>query len=210
MADATQVPNTLLSHALLTNAATAAGLSVVGTEVSVAGYLSAQINVFYAAIEAIANDPGVDFILQGRQDTGATINENWVDLWTITAPTAAAVASEISGVEAIGETTIAVDADPTSAFLPGTDVYIEDTGTVTDGEWAKVAISATGANIVTLVDGLTRAKDAADTIWTQAMKASGQVSLDGISYVRMIIQNTDTSGVNIHYKATMISMSEIV
>lgn len=209
MADVTQAASTLLSHQLLTNAATAAGLSVVGSEVDVRTFLSATVYVYHAYIEAAANDPGIEYHLQGRWSTGTTVDEDWITLWTFQAGIAAAVAAEISGTEAAGETTIAVDADPTAAFTPGIEVYIEDTGTVANGEWSRVVLSTTAADIVNIVDGLTNAKDSADTIWTQASTFSGSVDLSGISYVRMIVVNRDGSGADVHFKAEMISFTDI-
>lgn len=210
MANVTQAASTLLAHQLLTNDATAAGLSVVGSEVDVKTFISATVQVYHAVIEAAANDPGVDYVLQGRWEPTASKNEDWVDLWTFTSGTTAAVASEISGTEAAGETTLAVDADPTATFTPGILCYIEDTGVVADGEWARVAISATGPDIVTIVDGLTNGKDSADTIWSQAETFAGSVDLSGLSYVRMIVVGKDTAGADIHFKAEMIAFTDFV
>lgn len=208
MADVTQSPATLLSHQLLTNAATAAGLSVVGTEVDVRTWIAARAYLYHALIEAATNSPGVEYKLQGRWSTGASVDEDWVDLLVFTSNTNAGVASEISGSEAAGQTTIAVDADPTATFTPGIEIYIEDTGTLANSEWGRVAISATAADIITLVDGLTNAKDAADTIWSGAQTFQGVVDLSGISWVRMIVQGFDTTGADIHFKAEMVAFTD--
>jgi len=212
MADVTQAASTLLPHAILINADSAAGFSVVGSEVDVRTYLSALVNVFYGPIEAVANDPGVRFILQGRQDTGASINENWAELWTFSAPTGVPVIANITGAEAIGQTAIGVDDDVTATYNAGDVVYIKDaSGGVgvfnAGGEWARVAHVA-AANI-DLVDGLTNAKDATDFIHNEAEIFAGSVDLSGLSYVRMIVQGGDASGGNIEYKATMIAFTDI-
>lgn len=209
MADVTQEATILLAHALLTNADSRAGLNFVGTEKDVRTFLSAQIYVYHAPIETAVNDPGIDYILQGRWSTGVNVNEDWIDLWKWTTGTVAAVAAEIAGAEAAGQTTIDVDADPTANFTPGSKIYIEDKGTVADGEWNAVAHSeAAGPDSVTILDGLTNAKDNVDTMWTQAESFSGSVDLSGISYVRMIVQGSDTTGVNFHYKAHMIAFTD--
>ena len=58
MADITQAASTLLAHQLLTNAASAAGLSFVGAEVDVRSNLSATVQVYHAVIEALSvNEP---------------------------------------------------------------------------------------------------------------------------------------------------------
>lgn len=206
MAAPVQGITTLLAHQLLTNDPTsAAAMSIVGTEVDVRTWLSAKVYVYHAVIEAAANDPGISYILQSRWSTASGLNEDWIPVWTFTSGSASGVASEITGTEAIGEQSIAVDADPTASFTPGTECYVEDTGVVADGEWGRVALSETSADIVNLVDGLTTAKDSADTIWTQAGTFQGTVSLAEVSWLRMIVQTTSTSaGADIHFKANMV------
>lgn len=67
MADVTQAASTLLAHVAITNADTAAGFSVVGTEVDVRTFLSATVMVYHAIVEATeSNDPGLQYILQGQ------------------------------------------------------------------------------------------------------------------------------------------------
>lgn len=210
MADVTQQDDTLLVHQLLTNAATAAGLSVVGSEVAVSSFVKSSVTVHHAVIEAAANDPGVDYVFQGRKSTSADLDEDWSDLWTFSSGTIASVAAEISGAEAADETTIAVDADPTGPFTLGRIIYIEDTVTVIDGEWARVAISAAGPDIVTIVDGLTNAKDAADTMWSQAEVFNGSFDVTGYHFVRMIVVGRDATGADIHFKAEMTSFTDFV
>jgi len=211
MADVTQQATTLLAHAAITNADTRAGLNFVGTEKDVQSFYEAMIFVYHAPVEPAASDPGIEYILQGRWSTDTNVNEDWVDLWKWTSGTTAAVVAEISGNEAAGQTTIDVDADPTATFTPGTKIYIQDRGTVADGEWNAVAHSeATSPDSITILDGLTNAKDSLDAINSQAETFAGSVSLTGIAYVRMIVQGSDTTGVNIHYKAEMIAFTDNV
>ncbi len=207
MADVTQETTVLLAHQLLTNADTAAGKTVKGTEKLVSSYLEATIRVYHALIEAAANDPGVQYIFQGRSG-GASENEDWVDIWRHVSATAAGVKADITGAEAAGETTLAVDADPTSAFSTGDIVYIKDV-TLSEGEWARVAHSETAANIVTILDGLTNAKGSSGEIWSGAEAVAMKVDLSGFNYVRMIVIGTDTTGANIHFKAEMIAFTDI-
>ena len=211
MADVTQAAITLIAHTSMTNAATRAGLNAVGADQDIRTYISGMVYVYHAIVEAAANDPGIDYILQGRWSTGATSDEDWIDLWTFTTGTTAAVAAVIQTTEAAAETTIGVESDPTAAFTPGTLVYIDDATATADGEWNRVAISEAGSPpVVTIVDGLTNAKAASDNIWTQAELFVGSVDLSGMSYVRMVVQGSDTTGANTHFKAHMVAFTDFV
>lgn len=206
MADNTQAASTLAAHQAHTHSTT--DVSQTNAEVDVRTWLRGQIYVYHANIETTANATGVDYLIQGRWTTGASVNEDWIDLIPFRTGTTAAVAAEISGAEAGGETTIAVDADPTAAFTRGADIYIADNGTVADGEWGKVSHSAAGPDIVTIVDGLTNAKDAADTMWTQAETFSALLDLSGLSWVRLLMMHTAATGSDIHFKAEMVSVTD--
>jgi len=208
MADVTQAASTLAAHQAHTHSVT--GVHVAGAEVDVRTMIAAMIYVYHANIETTANATGVQYILQGRWSTGGTVNEDWVDLVTFHTGVTAAVATEIAGNEAAGQTSIDVDADPTAAFLRGVDVYVEDKGTLADGEWGKCSHSVTGTpHTVNLVDGLTNAKDASDTIWTQAETFSALVDLSGLSYVRLLMLHTAATGSNIHFKAQMVAYTDL-
>ena len=208
MADVTQELTTLLDHAAITNADTRAGFSVVGTEKDVRTYLSADVIVYHAVVEALANDPGIQYILQGRMSTGANVNEDWADLWKFTSGTTAGVISNIGGTEGAAETTIAVDDDVTASYSEGDIIYAVDNSVVAASEWCRVAhISAT---IITIVDGLTNGKDAADFFFNQAEIYTGRVPLSGLSYVRMIVQGSDPTGANTHHKAEMTAFTDFV
>ncbi len=208
MADVTQAAHTLAAHQAHTHSTT--DVSQTNTEVDVRSMIEAMIYVHHANIETTANATGVQYILQGRWSTGATVNEDWVDLITFQTGTTAAVAAEIAGNEAAGQTSIDVDADPTAAFTRGINVYVEDKGTVADGEWGKCSHSVTGTpHTVNLVDGLTNAKDSADTIWTQAEVFAAMIDLSGLSYVRLLMLHTAATGSNIHFKAEMVAFTDI-
>ncbi len=207
MADNTQAAVTLLAHQLHTH--DVLDVSQVGTEQDVRSWFNGTIYIYHANIQVTANSIGVDYVLQGRYDTGATINENWVDIVPIRTGTTAADTQAISGTEAAGETTIAVGADPSVDFVPRDEIYILDTGTLADSEWAQVDHAATAPDIITLVDGLTNAKDSADSIFTQAERRTYDVELSGYSYVRMVMYHTAPTGSDIHFKAEMVAVTDI-
>lgn len=210
MADATKGNVTLLTHQSLINAATDAGLLVKGPEIDVESWLSIGVYVHHAIVEAAVNDPGIAYILQGRAPTAAGVDSRWVEIDRFTSATTAAVTSEITGVESIGSRVIEVDADPTASFSSGDNIYIQDTGVVADGEWASVAIAVTASDVITLHDGLTKAKDAADTIWSQAEEFYATYSLSEIRWIRMIVQNFDgATGANVHFAAEAVALQSI-
>lgn len=207
MADVTQAASTLLAHALITNEDTAAGLSVVGTEVDVRTFISATVIVYHAPIQITeSNSPGLQYILQGRWSTGANVNEDWADLWTFTTRTTAAQIANVGGTEAAGQTTIAVDDDKTATYSEGDIIYCVDNSTLADSEWCRIAHIST--TIITLVDGLTTGKDSADFFFNEAEIFTGDVDLTGLSYVRMIVQGSDPAGVDTHHKAEMIAFTD--
>lgn len=205
MADNTQAAVTLLSHQAHTHSIT--DVTAVGTEADVRTFLSAGIFVYHANIETTANATGVKYILQGRWPTASGVDEDWIDIVTFQTGTTAAVATEIAGTEAAGQTQITVDADPTAAFTRGIECYVEDKSVVADGEWARVDHSVAATDVF-LVDGITNAKDSADTIWTQAETYYTTIGLGNFSWVRMIMQHTAVTGSNIHFKAEMVEVTD--
>ncbi len=208
MADNTQLGTTLLAHQAHTHSLT--DVSIVGSEVDVRTNISAGLWVYHANVEVIANAEGVRYILQGRWSTASGLDEDWVDILTVLETgVTAAVAAEISGSEAVGETTIAVDADPTAAFTRGVPCYLRDNSVVADGEWGRVSHSAAAADIVTLVDGLTIAKDAADNMWTQAeSRYVSDIPLGNVSWIRMIVLHSALTGSNIQFKAELVEVTD--
>lgn len=209
MSDFTEGEQTLLSHQEHTHSTT--DVIQKGTEFDVRTFLSGTWFVHHANIETTANATGVKYVLQGRPyGSGASDNDiGWVDLVTFQTGTTAAVKADISGTEAIGQTAIEVDADPTASFLRGIEVYVHDAGTVADGEWHRCDHSATGADVVTLMDGLTVAKDSSDEIWTRAESFAAMVDLDGVAYVRALMLHTAATGSDIVFKSTLRYCSDI-
>ena len=206
MADNTQaivelIPPTAFTH----TAVTASGLTI-GADTDIRTFLSAGIYIYHAAVETVT-PLGVDYKIQLRYSAAATSDEDWVPVYTFTTGLTAAVAAEVAGSEAAGQRSIDVDADPTTAFTRGIKCYIQDTTTVADSEWGEVDFSA-AVTTVNLVDGLTNAKDAADTIWTQAETSYIELSLGHASYIRCIVQHAGATGPNIEFKVEMVELTD--
>lgn len=207
MADYTEAESTLLAHQEHTHLVT--DVIEKGSEVDVRTNLSATWYVHHANIQTTPNAQGVRYILQGRPEgSGAGDNDiGWVDLVVFQTSTVAAALAEITGTEAIGQTSLEVDADPSSDFDSGADVYVHDAGTVADGEWHKCDHSTSGAVII--MDGLIKAKDLDDEIWTNAEHFSALVDLDGIAYVRAIMVHLAATGSDIVFKSTLRRATDI-
>lgn len=207
MATFTQAAQTIFSHQAHTHSIT--DVSQVGSTLDVKTSLSGRVYFYHANIETTANATGVKYIIQGSWNTTSSVDEDWIDLITFQTGVTAAVATEIAGTEAIGQTQITVDADPTAAFTRGIRCYVEDKGTVADGEWARVDHSVAVTDVF-LVDGLTSAKDSVDTIWTKAEVFSADIpNLSGCNFIRGLMLHTAVTGSNIHFKAELVEVTAI-
>lgn len=208
MADYTESEVTLLAHQEHTHATT--DTFVIGTEQSVQTWLAGMLSVYHGNIEGITQSTGVKYILQGRPNHGgANDNERWADLVTFQTGISAMENLAISGVEAIGQTDIAVKADPTAKISSGSKIYIEDKGTVADGEWAVLDYAAAGPDHVVIADGLTSAKAEDDGIVGEAEMWTAQIGLMGIAYVRMLVNHSAASGSDIHFEAIFRAATDI-
>ncbi len=183
----------LIAPTAFTHTAATLSGTTLGADTDVRTSLSAGIWIYHANVETTANATGVQYKLQGRYSAAATSDEDWVTFHTFQTGTTAAVAAEVAGTEAAGQTSIDVDADPTAGFTRGLVVYVQDTTTVADSEWAQVDFSV-AVTTVNLVDGLTNAKDAADTIWTQAETNYSTHDLGGFSWIRAVVFHTAATG----------------
>jgi hypothetical protein len=121
---------------------------------------------FYAPVENA--DPTAGALIKIQYSVSTAGNEDWV-----TFPggdfaafdTAAADEALTSASEPAGSTQLEV-ADADTGWSVGQTVYIQDAGTVADGEWGYIEQrDTTPQEYLYLADGLTNAKDSSDTIW---------------------------------------------
>ena len=121
----------VLAHQLVTHPAT-----VVSTAQSVTTAIEVTLVLDQGFVEVAVNtDPATWFIDVSVVDTG---DEDWSTLQEILLNESGTPADEgISGVEGIGQKVIEVSL--TAGFGAQDQVYIQDTGVVVDGEWARVA-----------------------------------------------------------------------
>lgn len=189
----------ILAHQAVTHPDTVAGSA---QDVSTA--LAATIIMFHALVEATANTNAGSFLVQvSGSDSG---NEDWATVAQFTANSTTADTEAMTATEPAGETVLAVAS--TTGFVAGDLLYIQDAGTVADGEWARCQEIVTDTSI-NLIDGLTNAKDSSDVIWNDANVFVAQLDLIAVTRVRVVFQHEGATGANVHVKALMITGDSI-
>lgn len=189
----------ILAHQAVTHPDTVAGSA---QDVSTA--LAATIIMFHALVEATANTNAGSFLVQvSGSDSG---NEDWATVAQFTANSTTADTEAMTATEPAGETVLAVAS--TTGFVAGDLLYIQDAGTVADGEWARCQEIVTNTSI-NLIDGLTNAKDSSDVIWNDANVFVAQLDLIAVTRVRVVFQHEGATGANVHVKALMITGDSI-
>jgi hypothetical protein len=183
-----------LAHQAVTHPAT-----VVGSALDVSTKLALTLALFHASVEAAANTNPGKFLVQVSGAASGT--EDWATIVEFDATISTADTEAMTATEAVGEKALAVAA--TAGFVANDILYIQDAGTVADGEWARCREINTDATI-DLVDGLTNAKDASDVIWNDADIWTCQLDLTAIGRVRVVFQHEGAAGANCHIKAMAV------
>lgn len=186
----------LLTHQAVTHPDT-----VKGSAVDVSTKMGATVFLFHASVEAAANTNPGTFRVEGS--AAASGDEDWVTLAEVAATISTADTEAMTATEPSGETVLAVAS--TTGFVAGDRLYIQDTGTLADSEWARCQeiVSNTSIN---LIDGLTTGKDSADVIWNDADAWAIYVDLSGITRIRAVFQHEGAVGANVHVKGTMVTL----
>lgn len=203
MANFTQVESTLLAHQLITHAAD--GVTVVGAPVDVSSAIAATVQVYHANVEVTANATGIHYSIEGS--TSTTGDESWSELILFISSEVAAVTEDLDAAEPVAETVIAVTV--TTDFEPRDIIYIDDVTAVADGEWHRIASEVSNVSF-TLMDGLTNAKAIGDDIYGPAEIFTAQLNLAGIQRVRAVAQHLAVTGSNVHLKALMTTVTDLV
>lgn len=200
MATVTKTQGTaVLAHQAVTHPDT-----VKGSAQDVSTAFSATIVMYHALVEAAANTNAGSFHVQVSPSSSG--NEDWATIAQFTANTVTPDTEAITATEPIGETELAVAS--TTGFVAGDLLYIQDAGTLADSEWARCQEISTDSSI-TLVDGLTSAKDSSDVIWNDANVFTAQLDLVAVGRLRVIFQHEGSTGANVHVKALMTTGDSI-
>lgn len=185
----------VLAHQAVTHPDT-----VKGSAVDVSTKFAATIVLYHALVEATANTNAGSFYVQ--ISPSASGDEDWVTVAQYTANTGTADTEAMTATEPVGETVLACAS--TTGFLATDLLYIQDTGTLADSEWAlcQEIVSNTSIN---LVDGLTNAKDSSDVIWNDANRFVCQLDLMAVGRLRVLFIHEGATGANCHVKALMVT-----
>lgn len=200
MANITKTQGTsILTHTSITHPDT-----VLGGDQDVTTTLAATIVMQHASVEATANtDPG-SFLLQISPSSSGDID--WSTIHKFTARATTADTEAMTATEPVGETVLAVG--NTAGFVSGDTLYIQDTTTLADSEWAlcKEIVSNTS---IDLVDGLTTEKDSSDVIWNDSDIFVAQIDLTAVGRLRVIFMHEGATGADVDVKATMVTGDSI-
>jgi len=175
--------------------------SVAGSNIAVADDLAATIVIYHANIETTANAIGVRYYIQTSPSSG-TDNDDWGTIAQFQTTETPANLANLAGSEAIGQTVLDVVAGEESGFSANQQLYIRDTGTLADSEWALC--DGTATDDIKVVDGITRAKDSADDILNEAEIFIAQLDLTAAKRLRIVVVHRAATGSDIHTKAIMV------
>lgn len=181
--------NKTIQTELLTATTIAASTQTKSSVVSLTG---ATKVIFYIdhgrASTAAFGTQGTEYRVETSQK--ASGNDAWVVAATVTCASTVCLAIASSAAGTVAQTSIVI----TSGTAPtlGDLVSVANTATPANTEWLKVA-SVTGTASFTILDGLTYAYAAADTIFTQAERRT--IAIDNAAYSRArIVINNNNSG----------------
>lgn len=196
MATITKTQGTaILAHQAVTHPDT-----VKGSAQDVSTKFAATIVCFHASVEATANTNAGLFLIQ--VSAASSGDEDWATIASFQVTVSTADTEAMIATEPLGETVLAVAS--TAGFVAGDLLYVQDTGTLTDSEWARCQEIVTNTSI-NLIDGLTTGKDSADVIWNDADIFVAQIDLTAVGRLRVVFQHEGATGANSHVKALMVT-----
>jgi hypothetical protein len=188
----------VLSHQAATHPTT-----IVGSAVDCSTKRAATIYLYHGYVEATADTNPGSFKVQVRPDNGSgSVAEHWVTVATFTAKGTTPDDQLINATEPSGETSMAVTS--TAGFAVDDVLYIQDTGTLADSEWAECKTFVANTSIQ-LIDGLTTGKDSSDVIWNDASRWVLSLDLNAVESFRVVWSHEGTTGANGHVKALAIT-----
>jgi len=200
---ATATPTKTDSVEVLAHQAATHPTTIVGSAIDCRTKRAAVIHLYHGYVEAAADtNPGL-FLVQVRPDAGdGAATEHWITVRKLTAKGTTPDTEAMTATEPVGETVLACAS--TTGFAVEDELYIQDTTTLADSEWAtlKTFVANTSVN---LIDGLTVQKDSADVIWNDASKFVVGLDLNGMESFRVVWTHEGAAGANGHVKAIAIT-----
>lgn len=200
---ATFTPSKTDSVSVLSHQAVTHPVTVVGSAIDCTTKKRVTIYLYHGYVEATADTNPGSFLVQVRPDPGSgSVNEHWVTIAKLYAKGTTPDTEAMTATEPAGETTLAVAS--TTGFAVEDILYIQDTGTLADSEWAILKTFVTNTNIQ-LIDGLTVQKDSADVIWNDASAWVVPLELEANTSFRVVWTHEGATGANGHIKAIAVS-----
>lgn len=199
----TSTPTKTDSVEVLAHQAATHPTTIVGSAIDCRTKRAATIFLYHGYVEATADtNPGA-FLVQVRPDAGdGSVLEHWITVAEFTAKGTTPDTEAFTATEPAAETVLAVAS--TTGFAVRDLLYLQDTGTLADSEWAEERTQVTNTSI-TIIDGLTNQKDSSDVIWNDASKWVCALNLNGIESFRVVWCHEGATGANGHVKALAIT-----
>lgn len=200
---ATFTPNKTDSEVVLAHQVANHPVTLVGSSKDARTKRSVTIFMYHAYVEAAADTNPGKFKIQTRPDAGdGAVNEHWITVAEFAVKGTTPDTEAMTATEAAGETVLAVAA--TAGFVAEDLLYIQDTTTLADSEWAECQEIVTNTSI-DLVSGLTTQKDSADVIWNDASTFAAALDLNANESYRVIWSHEGATGANGHVKVLAIT-----
>jgi len=195
---ATITPTKTDSQSCLTHQAATHPTTIVASAQDCRTKRGAILYLYHGYVEATADTNPGKFLVQVRPDAGdGAVTEHWITVLELVARGTTPDTEAMTATEPIGETTLAVAS--TTGFAIDDLLYIQDTGTLADSEWARLKTLVSNTNIQ-LIDGLTNQKDSSDVIWNDASLWVVPLDLNGIESFRVVWTHEGATGANGHVK----------
>lgn len=204
MADFTQsTTQTLIAHDQVAHPAT-----LEGTEIACATWISVDIVLRYAPVEAVATaGSGLVFILQKSLETSGDVD--WQDVMTWAFTHGIPATEVLTATEPIGEKVIAVAA--TAGFVANDIILVEDASDATKNEWHRVQEIVTNTS-VNLLDGLAVEMNhvTPDVLWGEAVVVGAHVEVEAWKRFRLLGFHEEVTGPDIAFWATAVGATDFV
>ena len=196
-------PNKTDSIVVLAHQAAVHPTTIVGSAQDCRTKKAAVLSLYHAYVEATADTNPGKFLVQVCPDDGAgTVNEHWVTVVELAAMGTTSDTEPMTATEPAGETVLACVS--TTGFVSGDVLYIQDTGTLADSEWAMCRRIVANTSI-DLLDGLATQKDSADVLWNDASTYVVSLGLEGIEKFRVVWLHEGAVGANGHVKVLAVT-----
>ncbi len=199
----TATPNKTDSVTVLAHQSAVHPTTIVGSAIDCRTKRAVVIYMYHGYVEAAADTNPGSFKVQIRPDTGeGTATEHWATVAQFPAKGTTPDSEAMTATEPIGETVLACAS--TTGFAVDDLLYIHDTTTLADSEWAELKTFVANVSI-NLIDGLTVQKDSADVIYNDASRFVCALDLNAGESFRVVWSHEGATGANGHIKALAIT-----